>query len=256
MGAYNNLDTAIAGLKIGVGFADRVETFKAAEVIAFGSPVFVYEGDELNGYNVKQDVSTITLDADLVTSNVITTILTIDGVAQSAVASTFDTDHDTTMDNHEAALEAAFSGLAVTLTDATNNRQFTLTYKGVNMSLVTSVVTLGASQAGVTIAYTNGQVFAGVALFSQKGYVDNVGQYNQYDAMNVLSRGQLYVNTGGAVNANTDAYVVWDGTSANQKKFSGTASGNYVTNCKFRSTLAAAGLALLEVNGQNKDATP
>ena len=257
MGAYESLDTAIAGLKIGTGMSRVEGTWKAAETILFGAPVFGYAGDSLNAYNVKQDIATITLDADLVTANVITTTLTIDGVAQAAVATTFITDHDTTMTAHGDALEAAFSGLVVTYTDVTDNRQFTLTHKGVNMSLVASVVTAGGSQAGIVIAYDNGQVFLGIALFTQVAAgVDSVGYYVANDSLNILTRGQIWVLAAAAVNANTAAYVIWDGTSANQKKFTGTATDNYDVGCRFRKTTTAAGLTIVEVNGQQLDATP
>jgi len=257
MGAYNSLDTAIAGLKIGVDMSRVEGVWKAAETILFGAPVFGYAGDSINAYNVKQDIATITLDADLVTSNVITTIITIDGVAQAAVATTFITDHDTTMTAHGDALEAAFDGLAVTYTDVSTNRVFTLTYKGVNMSLVASAVTAGGGQAGVVIAYDNGQVFLGIALFTQvAARVDSVGYYVENDSLNVLTRGQIWVNASAAVNANTAAYVIWDGTSANQKTFTGTSTNNYDVNCRFRKTTTVAGLVLVEVNGQKLDATP
>lgn len=255
MGAYESLDTAIAGLKIGTGMSRVEGTWKAAETILFGAPVFGYAGDSLNAYNVKQDIATITLDADLVTANVITTTLTIDGVAQAAVATTFITDHDTTMTAHGDALEAAFSGLVVTYTDVTDNRQFTLTYKGVNMSLVASAVTAGGSQAGVVIAYDNGQVFLGIALFTQV-MGDNGGYYVANDSLNILTRGQIWVNASAAVNANTAAYVIWDGTSANQKTFTGTSTDNYDVGCRFRKTTTVAGLVPVEVNGQKLDATP
>lgn len=255
MGAYDNLDQAIAGLKLGIDM-DRVETWKAAETIAFGAPVFVYEGDDVGAYNVKQDTATITLDADLVTGNTITTTVTVDGVAQAAVATPFNTDHDTTMDDHVTNLEAGITGLDVTLTDATNNRQFTLFLKGSDLTAITSPVTGGASQAGVTMAYTTAQVFAGVALYTSKSEVDTVGTYVADETVNVLAEGQVWINTDGAVSSNTNAYVVWDATSADQGKFTATATDNYDVGCKFRSDLAAAGLALVEVRGQVKDATP
>ncbi len=254
MGAYNNLDPAIAGLILGINGRKQIDTFVAQEQIEFGDPVMGYEGEDNKGYNVKQDKATITLDADLVTSNVITTTITIDGVAQSAIATTFDTSHDNTMDLHEAAIEAAISGIAVTLTDGTNNRQFTLLHKGHNINLITSVVTLGASQAGVTIAYTNGQVFLGIAVFEHTSFNDSRGSYFQYDPMNVMTYGKIWVNSSIAVNAHVDAYVIWQIT--NQKKFTSVSTNNYDVKCKFRSTNTAAGLVLLEVRGQQLDSTP
>ena len=174
MPAYDNLNQAIPGLLFGLNARRKIETWKATEEMGFGIPVFGYEGDELNGYPAKQDMGIITLDADLVTSNVITTTFTIDGVAQTPVATPFDTDHDTTMDNHKDALEAAITNLEVTLTDGIDNRQFTCFLKGKNVQ-VASAVTLGASQAGIVITYNNNQVFLGVSSFTQISNVNSVG---------------------------------------------------------------------------------
>lgn len=254
MGAYDNLDPAIAGLILGIDGRKQVDTFVAQETIEFGAPVFGYVGDDDKCWNVKRDTGIITLDADLVTANVITTTVTVDGVAQTPVATTFATDHDTTMANHKADLEAAISGLTVTLTDATNNRQFTLLKKGSNL-IVASVVTLGASQAGITITYSNGQVFLGVAGFEQvSAFVNERGSYFQYDPVNVGTYGKIWVLSSVVISSHTDAYVIWEIT--NQTKFTNVASGNYDIKARFRSTNTAAGLVLLEVRGQQTDATP
>jgi hypothetical protein len=261
MPAYGNLDTAIAGELYGL-HPRTVESWRAAEQINFGVPVFTYEGEDFsdgNGsiYNVKQDTTIITLDADLVASNVITTTLTIDGVAQTPVATTFITNHDTTMTTHKNALEAAITNLAVTLTDGTNNREFTILLKGSNFTSTTSVVTLGASQAVATITYTTAQVFVGMSVITHKSLSGSVGYYEAEEAVNVLTDGWIYsATTAVAVSANTDAYVIWTGGSADQGKLTPASSGNYVTNMKFRNTLATAGLAVVEVRGQYTDATP
>jgi len=250
MSAYNKLDPAIAGLKYGsMQSGEKIVTYKAAEQINFGVPVFGYSGDNINVYNAKRDTAVSLLDADLVTSNVYT--LTING---TDVATTFDTDHDTTMDAVKANIETAFPSATVTLTDATNNREVTIFQAGTNFT-VTGVVTLGGSQAGVTVTYTTAQVFLGVSVITHKAYTDSVGYYVQYDAVNVMEYGELYVNTAAAVNANTDAYVVWNLTS-DQGKFTATSTNNYAVGCKFKSTITAAGLAVVEVRGQQIDATP
>ena len=256
MGAYENLDKWFAGMKQGVDGNETIETLRAAEDIDNGVPIFVYEGDNLNGYNVKQDTSTITLDAELITGNTITTTVSIDGVAQTPVASVWTSSHDDTMDLHLADLEAAISDLVVTLTDLSTNLQFTLLTKGKNISLVTSVVTGGSTQAGTVIAYTCSQVFAGIAVFVQRSFNGSVGVYPEDEAMNNMTRGKIVINTSKAVNANTQAYVIWDYNSADQGKFTDVATDNYETKCTFRSNTTDANLAEIEVNGQHKDATP
>lgn len=254
MAAYGNIDQAFPGLLFGLNARRQIETWRATEEMGFGIPVFGYVGDALNMYPAKQDIGIITLDADFVLDNVITTTLTIDGVAQTPVATTWDTDHDTTMDNHKDDLEAAFTGLEVTLTDATDNREFTLFLKGKNIQ-VASVITLGASQANITITYNNNQIFLGVTSFTQKGSIDTVGVNEENDPSNVLTHGKLWVEPDTTVQANTDAYVIWQ-IGADQGKFTATATNNYATGCKFRENTTSQGYSVVEVNGQNIDATP
>ena len=253
MSAYNDMDQKLAGMTYGEMVYNRTESPVAQEAIQFGDAVFMYSGSDLTdgiaAYTVKRDTSTITLDADLVTSNVITTTITVNGVAQAAVATTFITDHDTTMDTHLAALEVAITGLDVTLTDATNNRQFTLLLPGSNINTITSPVTAGGSQAGVVIAYTTSQIFEGVARRDDRSTITTVGQYDQYDAVSCLVKGGIYVLTDGAIVGQTPAYIVLDPASADQGKWTDTASGNYSTGCYFRENSSAAGLVLVEVNG-------
>lgn len=110
----------------------------AEETVAVGdTPYIVYAG--------KKQVQTITLDADLITANVITT--TVDG---TSVASTFATDHDTTMTAH-SALIAAINGVSGASSAA---RIITVTSDFDTELTITSVVTLGASQAGIVVAET------------------------------------------------------------------------------------------------------
>lgn len=95
-------------------------------------------------------VSTLTFDADLITANQFD--VDIDGTGLTS--ETFDTDHDTTMENIRAQIETDFTYLTATLTDAVNNRVITITANeaGRLFTLANEAVTLGASQAGVTDA--------------------------------------------------------------------------------------------------------
>jgi len=72
--------------------------------------------------------------------------------------------------------------------------------------------------------------------------------------MNVMTYGKIWVLASVAVNAHTDAYVIWLPT--NQTKFTNVSTNNYDVKCRFLSTIAAAGLVLVEVRGQQTDATP
>lgn len=244
MGAYNNQDQAIAGLRF--GSEARVETFRCAESVGinFGAPVFGYEGDDVNGYAAHDDISTIVWDADFVTGNSIA--VTING---TTVTTPFNTDQATTMADLVSDIEgeAALSGIDAERTDiAGNDRTLKLFWKGVDLT-VTEVVTGGASQATGTITANQGGIFVGVAVLTHKEFAGSA-KYELDEAMNVMAEGYIWVLAAAAVNSQTDAYVVT--TGADQNKFS---SSGYATGARFRSTVAAAGLVQLEVNGQNTD---
>lgn len=93
--------------------------------------------------------------------------------------------------------------------------------------------------------YVAGDVFLGVAVFSQTSDNDSVGTYEQYETVNILTKGKIYVTAASAVStAPVAAYATSDGY------FSTTASGNYNVGCMFRANQAtASGLVLIEVNG-------
>lgn len=102
--------------------------------------------------NAVAQVSTLTFDADLILGNDFD--VDLGGVSMTTVS--FDTDHDTTMDLIAAQIEAEFTYIDVTLTDATNNRQLTLTSNiaGRGFAIANEAVTGGLSQANVTDATT------------------------------------------------------------------------------------------------------
>ena len=244
MGAYDELDEAIAGLKFGVAEPSRVASFKVAELagIPFGSPVFGYDDDEVNGYLAHTDTSTIVFDADFVTSNSI--VITVNGVAGTAVI--FATSHAATMTALLVQLESDFTGLTAEATDlAGTNRTIKLVLKGLEI-VATEAITGGAGQATGTITASTSQVFLGVALFTQLGYVDNVGYYEYEDAMNVMEIGWIYINTHETVQANTIAYVI-TAVGATQGKFG---TSGFDTGARFRSSVTGAGLARVELRGQ------
>lgn len=93
--------------------------------------------------------------------------------------------------------------------------------------------------------YVSGDVFLGIALFDQRGSNATVGTYEQYDVVNVMTEGQIWVQAAAAVST---APVAAYATSAGL--FSPTASGNYNGGCMFRGNQATvSGLVLVEVNG-------
>ena len=262
MGAYDKPEEAIAGLQYGANISDKdvISRYAVVDDISPGDPLFSYAGDNTNCYQAARDTLILTFSADLVALNV--TTLTLSAITNGVddaniIAETFDTDHDTTMDNIVDAIETAYPYATVTLTDAVNNRQITIFQEGANWT-GSGVVTLGASQATITPTYTTAQIFIGVAVLNQICTNTTRGIYPQGFMVDVLNEGKIYVNTTVAVDANTDAYAIWSYTTpANQGKFTNVSTtGNYETGCRFLTSTTGAGLAAIEVNKQHTDSTP
>jgi len=116
---------------------------------------------------------------------------------------------------------------------------------------VTTTVTLGASQAGVTIAATTWAQFKGVAIFKQTGGADygaGTSGFKQYDAVDILAEGFVWVPAAAAVSANDPAYIVI-AAGADQGKFTDSSSGTYNMGGYFRTNRNSQLLAVLEVRG-------
>jgi len=231
MTAYNNIDSAIAGLKSGLGDS-KVSSCVAGEAIAFGRPVFAYDNDVEKVYNFKLDVSTNLYSADFSSSNVIA--LSVNGVAITPI--TYATDHATTL----AALVAAVDALAGVECISSAEKTLLIRTKGADCVVVTSVS--GGSAVTVTTTTGSGSVFVGVSLFTQKVG----GTYAIYDSVNVLREGNIWVTCNTAAEGNMIAYL--DIAGADKGAFTNAAGTDI--GCKFQSNLAATGLALIEVNGQ------
>jgi len=239
-----NLKSAesFAGMKVDSRF-DHVESFIAQLAIPFGRACGAEAVDVNEVHLPVKDVCALLFDADFVTANVVT--ITVNGNATAGIP--FDTDHDTTVDAVKAAIEALTGVSSVTLTDVTNNREFTIETKGLVIT-VSETVTGGASQATGTPTYSSDDIFRGIALHShQMGAGNKFGtaEYKATAAVNVLRQGTAWVETGLAVNADEAAYVDIAGAVG---KFTNVSGGNLATGGFFRSTVGAAGLAKLEIN--------
>lgn len=94
--------------------------------------------------------------------------------------------------------------------------------------------------------YVNGDVFVGIAIVSQKSNISDVGTYKQYEMVNVLTEGDVWVQAAAAVST---APVAAYATSAGL--FTTTASGNYDVNAMFLGNQATvSGLVVIHVNGR------
>lgn len=246
MGAYGAPDVAIAGMV--EGFHNDFESAIAKEDIDFGSPVFGFVGSENKCYAPHKDKATVTLSADLVTSNVYT--VTING---TAVAETFATDHATTMTALIAAIKAdtTLAGLGISAAAGSSNRIIVISAPAGLDLTVTGAVTLGASQADVAVVYgTNGK-FLGVAAFVQNGGKDfgaGTACWKNGMSVSILRDGRLYVPAESTVADKDPAYVSGLGGAGTLGKFTDVATNNYDIGGFFRSNVSS-GLALLEVRG-------
>lgn len=245
MTAYNNMDIAFPGLL--VGMENEIESAVAGEAIEFGHAVFGHADYEGVVWEAHQDQATMTLDADLVASNVITT--TVNG---TAVATTYDgTSHATTMTAHIAALnaDATIAALGITFAAGSTNRIIVATVRGLDITM-TSVVTLGATRANASTAYTTWAKFMGIATHTHKSTVAmaaGASNYAQYDAVNVLSKGQIWVEAASTVDDKDAAYVVYLSGST-QEDITDVSTNNYDIGGYFRSSYSG-GFAILEVRG-------
>jgi hypothetical protein len=239
MAEYDNMDNAFEGMLYGVANYNRIEGgWAAAEAggIGFGKPAFAYVGDEKNLYNYLNDTAKIVFDADFVASNLINA--TVNGVSIAEV--TFTTDHDTTAELLVAAF-AALDGVKCILdSNDANNRTFLVQSKGL-ANTSTAVVTAGASQAVATITYDSSQVYVGTTCSVQ----NSLGYYEQYDAVNVVAEGEVWVVPVLAVQAQESAYV--DGAGADIGAF--TDSTGVAVAATYRSSGVADALVRLYTEG-------
>jgi hypothetical protein len=243
MAEYGVMDAAIAGLLYGYGH--EVESAIAQEDIAFGAPVFGFVGLDNMCYGAHKDRATTLLDGDLVAANVLTS--TINGVAIQTV---FATSHATTLTAHIVAINssAALQALGITAV-ASGARGVVIAGVPGTSLIVTQVVTLGASQALATIAYSSAGTFLGVAVFIQTGGKDfgaGTSCWKNKDSVSILRSGRIWVPVEATVADKDPAYAVV--VTGALGKFTDVSTLNKDIGGYFRSNVSG-GLAVLEVRG-------
>lgn len=242
MSAYGYMDTAVPGLLNGNRLDNVVAgTYVNADSVAlnFGAPVFGYVGDSTNVYKFYLDTTKLVLSADLSASNV--TTITVNGVAAAGVE--YGTSHDATVTALLAALNTLTGVEAVADATDTDNRTILVRTKGATCIATGAVV--GGSAVTVTPTQHSSQVFLGAAVFVQKLPTG----YTQYEPVNILTKGRIWVTATKAVEAQEVAYV--DNASTDISTFTNGTYGVAVGGV-YRSNASAAGLAILEVTGQTK----
>jgi hypothetical protein len=257
--SYNALmDVASEGLKADSGF-DNVLSPRAFEDIAVGSGVSKVGGVDYQVRLPAQNLATVVLDADLVTSNSIA--VTVNGVALTPIV--FAVSHDDTMDAIAAAIAAEPNIASATVGDA-NNRTITVVADQGEVAFVDSfVVTLGASQATATITNTTSDGLYGVALRTQNKMnlyastgSDGAAPYYEGDCVSMLTKGRVYVYVEDTLDSDDAVYMRFAPNGANTRlgvfrsdDDSGTAV--LVPDAVWRVGASAGGLAVLEINKPN-----
>lgn len=245
----NELDVAING-QIANLQDSVIKTRNAQQAIGFGKAVVKGTTGGTDVKNIFKDKVSVTYSEDFVDSNSIP--MTVNGVAITPVV--YATSHAATF----AALIAAIDALSGVSCVAGTDREILITIDDAASNITVSdyAVTGGDGQPTLTIAYTSTAVFEGVSVL-RHGQPVTVGGNDQYeinDAVNVMTRGCIWVYVVATVAYGDDAYAFNDKAyTANQGQFTNSSSGNLaVSSGKFRS--AAAGttstpvLALLELN--------
>lgn len=105
------------------------------------------------------------------------------------------------------------------------------------VELAFGVAAFGPVGDGVKANLTQAGKLLGVTVRTDK----RPGVYSVGDAANIMTSGHVWVQTAEAVEANTPAYLTPAGA------WTDVATDNLATGYMFRSSVAAAGLAILEV---------
>jgi len=245
MSAYDNPERAILGLCADTSPVKRIESWSAQEALGFGEAVYSYIGEETKCYGYHNDVAKSIFDADLIASNSIQVI--VDGVSWDPVV--FSGTHDATMDLIVVEGQAQGYGVALDAGDGDNRTLFIKKgTAGLDVGVVTVVVTLGGSQAVATITYQSDQVFIGVAMADAKNVETVDARYVLNDAVNVMAKGKIWAAiVDEAVLANAVAYVQTSGASAGKFSASGTAVGCSFRSDKFTNAATTDVMAMVEV---------
>ena len=91
---------------------------------------------------------------------------------------------------------------------------------------------------------SDGDSFIGVALFEQRGSKTTVGYYEQYDIVNILTDGKIYMQAGASISGPDKVYAGTNGMVYP------TTSGNYDIGATARNIqTTVSGLVLVEISG-------
>jgi hypothetical protein len=228
----------------------NIKTRNAEQAIEFGRAVVKGITGGVDVKNIFKSKASLTFDANFVTGNTID--LNVNGVAISQV--TFATSHAATF----AAVIAAIDALTGISAVAGTGREILITVDNAasNITISDVVVAGGASQAGSTTVYSSVDTFEGIAAL-RHGQPTTIGGDDKYqinDAVNVLTKGVIFVEVVATVAYGDSVYVYNDKSNeSNQGQFTNASSGNLaVSSAKFVSaatgTTGSPALAKVEIN--------
>ena len=156
---------------------------------------------------LRSNQTTLTLDGDLVTSNVLAGNIIIDGVT-NAYTETFASTHDATMELLRAEIQALDGILTATLEGGDNRVITVVADPESDVYFSTGAVTAGAGQAGVTLANTESGDLFGVSVYAEK-QPDSSGNALYLDNEAVASGREIYIDvmSDDALAVGADVYV-------------------------------------------------
>jgi hypothetical protein len=213
------------------------ESFVAGEPIMFGRGLAGDRGDYTTVFYPKNELITLTLNADLVSLNVING--NINGIAIAPV--TYATSHNATMTAIAAAIMALAATAGVTSAVVTAARVITVEAESRAIAATGWLVTLGASQPTITPGTaTTDSVFRGIALHEH----NQNGLYPAKSGITALTEGNAVVETSIAVAVDDDAYMDMAGAVG---KFTNVSTNNLATGGKFKTATSGAGMAKVSI---------
>lgn len=245
----NEMDVGQEGL-ISSTQTKVIKTRAAIQDIEFGRGVVIGTEGGTNVKNIFKSKASLLFDADFVTGNTID--LKVNDVSITQVP--FNTDHATTFADLIAAIDALDGVSAV----AGVGREVIITIDDALSNITVSDVLVqgGASQAGSTITYSSVDVFEGISVlrFQTPSTIGGSDKYKNKDAVDVLTRGTIWVKAVATVAYGDAVYVYNDKANpTNQGQFTNASSGNLlVPTGKFlgsvAGTIGTPALVEIEIN--------
>jgi hypothetical protein len=256
MPAYGAIDPAIDGLQFGSN--PRIESAIAQEPIGYGVAVFGKDGVDNACWAAHQDQVLATGTGALVTSNSIAISFTFTpktgvyaGIPQNIVITpvVFTTSDAATITAIIAAINANATVVAINAavpgslkgiaSPTATAYQWGIQADAGDITALSAVVTLGASQITYSYAYSEFKRFLGVSAFTQRGgraYGAGSSVYLQYDSVNIITLGEVWVSNGGVSVLNGQKAYVIVAPGATQGQFNSTPTApNFDASLHWRS---------------------